>query len=126
MFDLLYSGLSVNPKRLRVVKPEIRVLGIDDGRFVPHSKSQVPIVGVVFRGGYWLEGVMSTTVTVDGVDSTERISKMVISSPHYKQLRVIMLNGVTFGGFNIVDIQTLNRCTGLPVIVVTQKKPLYV
>jgi endonuclease V-like protein UPF0215 family len=113
----------VNPKRLGVVKPEIRVLGIDDGRFIPHSKSQVHLVGVVFRGGYWLEGVMSTTVTVDGMDSTERISKMVTSSSHYKQLRVIMLNGVTFGGFNIVDIQKLNRHTGLPVIVVTQKKP---
>ncbi len=113
----------MNPKRLGVVKPEIRVLGIDDGRFIPHSKSQVHLVGVVFRGGYWLEGVMSTTVTVDGMDSTERISKMVTSSSHYKQLRVIMLNGVTFGGFNIVDIQKLNRHTGLPVIVVTQKKP---
>jgi len=110
-------------RRLRVIKPEIRVLGIDDGQFVPHSKGQVPVVGVVFRGGFWLEGVMSTTVTIDGLDATSRISHMVTCSPHYKQLRVILLNGVTFGGFNVVDIQALNKETGLPVIVVTQKKP---
>lgn len=112
------------PRRaLRVVKPEIRVLGVDDGKFVPHSRTQVPVVGIVFRGGYWFEGVMSTTITVDGFDSTEKICKMVINSPHYKQLRVILLNGITLGGFNVVDIKTLNRQTDLPVVAVTDKKP---
>ena len=112
------------PRRsIRVVKPEIRVLGVDDGKFIPHSKNQVPVVGIVFRGGYWLDGVMSTLIAVDGFDATENISKMIISSPHYKQLRVIMLNGVTLGGFNVVDIKALNAETGLPVIAVTDKKP---
>jgi len=48
---------------------------------------------------------------------------MITSSPHYKQLRVIMLNGVTFAGFNIVNIKTLNATTKLPVITVTREKP---
>ena len=110
-------------KRLRAIKPEIRVLGIDDGKFVPHSRGQVPVVGVVFRGGYWLDGVISTTVTVDGLDATSKISQMVTCSSHCRQLRVIMLHGVTFGGFNVVDIQKLSSQTGLPVIVVNQKHP---
>jgi hypothetical protein len=83
----------------------------------------VPVVGVVFRGGSWLDGVMHTLLTVDEFDATEKITRMVTASPHYKQLRVIMLNGVTFAGFNIVDIKELNAQTGLPVIAVTQKKP---
>ena len=29
---------------------------------------------------------------------------MIVASPHYKQLRVIMLNGLTFAGFNVLDI----------------------
>jgi len=112
------------PRRaLRVVKPEIRVLGVDDGKFVPHSKSQVPVVGIIFRGGYWFDGVMSTLIAVDGFDATENISKMIINSPHYRQLRVIMLNGITLGGFNVADIKALNAQTGLPVIAVTSKKP---
>jgi endonuclease V-like protein UPF0215 family len=107
----------------RVIKPEIRVLGVDDGAFVPHVKGQVPVVGVVFRGGYWLDGVMHTEIAVDGFDATNKISLMITSSPHYKQLRVILLNGITFAGFNFVDVKKLNTVTKLPVITVTREKP---
>jgi endonuclease V-like protein UPF0215 family len=110
-------------KSFRVIKPEIRVLGVDDGPFIPHTKGQVPVIGVVFRGGYWLDGVMHTKIAVDGFDATEKIVAMITSSSHYKQLRVIMLNGVTFAGFNIVDVKALNAATKLPVITVTREKP---
>jgi endonuclease V-like protein UPF0215 family len=106
-----------------VIKPEIRVLGVDDGVFTPHVESWVPVVGVVFRGGYWLDGVMHTEVLVDGFDATEKISAMITNSPHYCQLRVIMLNGITFAGFNVVDMKGLNNATHLPIIAVTREKP---
>jgi len=110
-------------KSFRIIKPEIRVLGVDDCPFIPHIKGQVPVIGVVFRGGYWLDGVMHTKIAVDGFDATHKITSMITSSPHYKQLRVVMLNGVTFAGFNIVNIKTLNAATKLPVITVTREKP---
>lgn len=110
-------------KKFRVIKPEIRVLGVDDGVFSPRSKGLVPVVGVVFRGGYWLDGVMHTNVKIDGLDATKKITSMIINSPHHKQLRVIMLNGITFAGFNVVDIKKLNAKTKLPVIAVTREKP---
>jgi len=110
-------------KKFRVVKPEIRVLGVDDGVFTPHVKGLVPIVGVVFRGGYWLDGVMHTKVKVDGFEATNKVASMIINSPHYKQLRVTMLNGITFAGFNVVDIKKLNMETKLPVIAVTRERP---
>jgi endonuclease V-like protein UPF0215 family len=110
-------------KSFRVVKPEIRVLGVDDGVFTPHVEAWVPVVGVVFRGGYWLDGVMHTKIAVDGFDATEKIASMITDSPHSRQLRVIMLNGITFGGFNVVDIKALHAKTGLPVVAVTREKP---
>ena len=110
-------------KRFRSIKPEIRVLGVDDGVFIPHSKGLVDVVGVVFRGGYWLDGVMRTEIEVDGLDATEKIASMIIESPHYKQLRIIMLNGITFAGFNVVDIKELYNKTELPVIVITRDMP---
>ena len=113
----------MSEKKLCSIKKEIRVLGVDDGAHVFRAKSRVPIVGVVFRGGSWLDGVMSTCVSVDGFEATEAISNMITSSPHYGQLRVIMLNGITLAGFNIVDIAKLNKSTGLPVIVVLRDKP---
>ena len=110
-------------KRFRSIKPEIRVLGVDDGVFIPRSKGLVDVVGIVFRGGYWLDGVMRTEIEVDGLDATEKIASMIIESPHYKQLRVIMLSGITFAGFNVVDIKELYSNTGLPVIALTRDLP---
>jgi endonuclease V-like protein UPF0215 family len=98
-------------------------LGVDDGVFTPHVKGFALIVGVVFRGGYWLDGVMHTKVRVDGLDATRKIASMIINSPHRKQLRVIMLNGVTCAGFNVIDIKKLDTETRLPVIAVTREKP---
>jgi len=110
-------------KKFRSVKPEIRVLGVDDGFFIPHTKGTVDVIGVVYRGGYWLDGVMRTEVTIDGMDATEKIASMIKESPHYDQLRVVVLNGVTFAGFNVVDINELRKRVNLPVIAVTREKP---
>ncbi len=110
-------------KAIREVKPEIRVVGIDDGAFVPHSKRLADVVGVVFRGGYWLDGFMHTKVRVDGMDATEQLANMIVESPHYPQLRVIMLDGVTLAGFNVVDIAELYERLKLPVIAVTRDRP---
>jgi hypothetical protein len=114
---------TVDVKRFRVVKKEIRVLGIDDGVFVPQKKGKATIVGVVYRGGLWLDGVMSTQIEVDGLDATEKIASMILDSPHYPQLRVIMLNGLTFAGFNVVDIKKLYEKTDLPIIAISREKP---
>jgi endonuclease V-like protein UPF0215 family len=99
------------------------VLGIDDGVFTPHVEGSALIVGVVFRGGYWLDGVMHTRVKVDGLDATRELISMIVNSRHYRQLRIIMLNGVTCAGFNVVDIKKLSKETKLPVIAVTREKP---
>ncbi len=60
--SIRFKGKSLSsPKKFRIIKPEIRVLGIDDGKFIPHTKGTVIVVGVVFRGGYSIDGVMHTT-----------------------------------------------------------------
>jgi endonuclease V-like protein UPF0215 family len=110
--------------RIRHVKPEIRILGIDDGAFKPHTKGLVDVVGVVYRGGYWLDGVMKTEVEIDGTDATEKIASMITQSDHYSQLRVVMLDGVTFAGLNVVDIKELLQRVHLPIIVITRERPL--
>jgi uncharacterized protein len=110
-------------KAFRVIKQEIRVLGIDDGKFKPHTKGEVIVVGVVFRGGVSIDGIMHTHVAIDGLDATEKLTAMINESPHKHQLRLVMLNGVTLAGFNLVDLPKLHADTGLPVIALTQVKP---
>ena len=102
-------------KAFRSVKTEVRILGVDDGYFIPHTKGKCEVVGVVFRGGYWLDGVMHTRIDIDGMDATDKLAMMVNGSPHYGQLRVIMLNGITFAGFNVVDTLELFELTDIPI-----------
>ncbi len=111
------------PKPFRVIKNEIRVVGVDDGNFVPHTKGKAIVVGVIFRGSLSVEGVMHTHISIDGLDSTNKLIQMINCSSHHKQLRLVMLNGITLAGFNLVDINKLCKTTKLPIIAITPNKP---
>ncbi|AKB76074.1 hypothetical protein MSLAZ_2813 [Methanosarcina lacustris Z-7289] len=102
------------------IKPEIRILGIDDSALL---NEKIMIVGTVFRGGDWIDGILRSDITRDGLDATEVIGTMIKNSRHYSQLRIVMLDGITYGGFNVVDIEELYRKTGLPVIVIMRSYP---
>jgi len=110
-------------KKFRKIKQEIRILGIDDAPFPPHTKNKVMLIGTIFRGGTWLDGVLRTYISGDGTDSTVNIVKMVNGSRHKGQIGVIMLDGITFGGFNVVNIKEIFDETGIPVIVAMRKFP---
>lgn len=103
-------------------KKEVRIIAWDDCEFKFNSKS-VTVVGVIFRGGQFLDGLLSIKIAKDGLDATEKISSAINSSRHYDQLSLIMLDGITFAGFNMVDIKELRKRTELPVIVVQRDKP---
>ncbi|NIO20349.1 MAG: DUF99 family protein, partial [Candidatus Aenigmarchaeota archaeon] len=101
---------------------EIRIIGWDDTPFTFKDR-ETTLIGVVCRGGVQIDGVIRTKIKVDGTDVTERLAKAVNESKHKEQLRLIMLDGITFGGFNIVDIERLHKKTKLPVIVIIRDSP---
>jgi len=105
------------------MKKEIRIVGFDDAPFVPRSKGKAIVIGVITRGGGFADGIIKTEVEIDGLDATEVLSRVINKSKHKPQLRVIMLNGITIAGFNMVNIYKLSKQTNLPVIVVNRKKP---
>jgi hypothetical protein len=98
------------------------VLGIDDGPFSMAQREGVPIAGAVFAGGR-LDGVLMGSVTRDGNDAAAAICRMVETSRFRGHIRLIMLQGIALGGFNVVDAFALNRRLGLPVLVVARRKP---
>ncbi|MEM3374506.1 MAG: DUF99 family protein [Candidatus Woesearchaeota archaeon] len=104
------------------MKREIRVIGIDD---CPHTKKDnfVYVIGTIFRGSKILDGVISCKVKIDGDDATEKIAFMINNSKFKKQLKVIFLDGIAVGGFNVVDIQELYEKTKIPVIVIMRNYP---
>ncbi|MDV3104122.1 endonuclease dU [Thermococcus waiotapuensis] len=110
---------------IRKVKPQIRVVGFDDGTFSFSSKlnrERTLLIGVVMKGSQEVVGVLSRWITVDGRDATDAMIESILSS-RFKDLRVILLKGITYAGFNVVDLERLHGETGLPVVVVVRKKP---
>ncbi len=103
------------------IKDEIRILGLDDGSF-SREDSETLLVGTIYRGGKWLDGVISTDITVDGWDATEKTIKMIKNSK-YEDLRLVMSNGITVAGFNILDIDKIYDETQLPVIIFMEQYP---
>ncbi|AEH25391.1 endonuclease dU [Pyrococcus yayanosii] len=108
---------------IRKVKPEIRVVGFDDGTFsFKATGDKTILVGVVMKGAKEVVGVLTRWITVDGLDATDAIIDAVLRS-RFKDLRVIMLRGITYAGFNVVDVERVFEETGLPVVIVIKKRP---
>lgn len=106
-----------------MLKDEIRVIGIDDSPFRKFKRGQVLVVGTIFRGGKYFDGILSTKVSIDGNNATKKIADMINRCKFKPQLRCIFLDGISVGGFNVIDIKELSSKTNLPVIVIMRKKP---
>jgi hypothetical protein len=105
-----------------VSKPHPRVYAFDDSPFT-FKDERTPLVGLVVTLPDYVEGVLRGEVAVDGDDSTDVVASLVTNSPHYEACQAIMLDGIAFGGFNIVDLDRLCEATRLPVLTVTRRKP---
>jgi uncharacterized protein len=104
------------------VKPQVRVLGIDDAPF-SFGESRVPIVGVVVKLPGYVEGVMISDVAVDGDDADQAILDLIMHSRYREQIRLVLVDGTALGGFNVVDIDHLHNVTGIPFCTVTRDRP---
>jgi len=104
------------------MKRQIRILGIDDAPFT-FNDDITSIIGVVMRGGEYLECVLRRQITIDGTEATNVVIEMIRQTRHRPQVKTIMLDGVTLGGFNIVDIIKIYETTKIPVITITRDKP---
>lgn len=102
------------------IKPQIRILAVDDSSL---KFEKVTIIGTFFRGGRQLDGILRTEITKDGLDATEVLVRMIRNSKFCSQIRVIILDGVTYAGFNPVDITLLHRETSIPVLVFMRSCP---
>lgn len=98
------------------------VVGFDDAPFQRSHRGDVLVVGAVFARAR-LDGVISTRVRRDGINATQRLLDCLSGSKYFAQLQAILLQGIAFAGFNVVDLARLHAATGLPVIVVARRAP---
>ncbi len=104
------------------MKPKSRFLGIDDGPF-HFGDDEVPLVGVAVQAPAYIEAVLMARAHVDGRDATERILGMVRTSRYREGLRLVFLNGIAVGGFNVIDLARLHEELAVPVVTVTRRAP---
>ncbi len=91
-------------------------IGIDDGPFT--KQDTAPLVAALLHGPH-LQKVRASGITVDGLDATDKALKLLKGWKYVP----ILLSGVTFAGFNLIDPHILQRKYRVPVIVVVGSRP---
>ncbi len=103
------------------MKRNLRILGIDDSPFLRGDRSCY-LIGVVMRLDLYIEGMIMSEITVDGTDASDRMVELA-SSDLGRSCNVILTQGVTFGGFNMIDPDFVYASSGKPVLTVTDRNP---
>jgi len=93
---------------------------VDDGAFSPRKERGIRalLVAVLCKRSR-IEAVKIATIEVDGTDAGNVLRGML------RRIRfdLVMLSGITFGGFNLIDITTLARDLHRPVIAISGERP---
>src|SRR6266545_1643311 len=83
------------------------VVGFDDFPFPRTHRGDVQVVGTVYTR-LRLDGIISGRIRRDGVNATDRLTHLIRGSRFAPQLRLVMLQGIALGGFNVVEERILS------------------
>ena len=103
-------------------KKQIRVIGFDDAPFERHQQRKVNISGIVCANTRF-EGMVWGAVEADGHDATDTICQLLLGKKFLPQLHLVLLDGIGFGGFNLVDLPQLAQRLELPCVAMMRKLP---
>lgn len=102
---------------------KIRVIGFDDAHYADKSHgSEVNVAGIVCSDVRF-EGMLWGSIAKDGLDATENLIRMLAGSKFAAQVQIVLTDGITFGGCNVVNLSELNRALGVPVVAVMRRTP---
>jgi uncharacterized protein len=100
----------------------LRAIGFDDGPFPRAHRGAVPLVGAVCSGTRF-EGMVLGRVRRDGRNATDALCGLLRSGKFLPQLHLVLLDGIAFGGFNVVDLPRLARTLRRPCVAVMRRPP---
>jgi uncharacterized protein len=100
----------------------LRAIGFDDAPFARGRRGPVAIAGVVCAGTRF-EGLVWGTVRQDGWNATEVLVSLLAGGKFLPQLHVVLLDGIAFGGFNVVDLAALAAALRRPCVAVMRRPP---
>jgi endonuclease V-like protein UPF0215 family len=97
-------------------------IAFDDAPFPHAHRGNIRLIGIVCARTR-LDGVLSGSIRRDGANSTRVMGRMLRSSPFDQHVRVVLLQGIAVGGFNVVDVHALAEEVARPVLVVMRRQP---
>src|SRR5438105_7051238 len=100
----------------------LRAIGFDDVPWRHRKAGRVGLVGVVCAGTRF-EGMVFGSVRRDGWRATDSIIGLLAGRKFLPQLHLVLLDGIAFGGFNVVDLPRLARALQRPCVAVMRKLP---
>jgi len=98
------------------------VIGFDDAPFEPDHRGDVLLVGTVYAAER-LEGVLSGKVRRDGANAGDVVVRLVSQSRFRQHVQAILLQGIAFAGFNVVDLWAVHEALRVPVIAISRRRP---
>jgi uncharacterized protein len=100
----------------------LRVIGFDDMPWRHRRTRAVGVVGAVCAGTRF-EGMVYGTVRRDGWRATSALEALLAAGKFLPQIHLVLLDGIAFGGFNVVDLPRLARTLQRPCVAVMRKLP---
>ncbi len=101
----------------------LRSIGFDDAPFERGSgRGLVPVAGVICAGTRF-EGMVWGQVRRDGWNATDVLVSLLAGGKFLPQLHLVLLDGITLGGFNVVDLPALATRLRRPCIAVMRRPP---
>lgn len=100
----------------------LRAVGFDDAPFTRGRRGLVGIAGVVCAGTRF-EGLVWGRVRQDGWNATAELVRLLRGGKFLPQLHLVLLDGIAFGGFNVVDLSALAAALGRPCVAVMRRPP---
>lgn len=100
----------------------VRAVGFDDA---PHRRGQpesVGLAGVVCRNTRF-DGMVWGRVEPDGWDAGDVVARTLEEGKFLEQLDLVLLDGIAFGGFNVIDLPRLADRLGKPCATVMRRRP---
>ena len=110
-------------EKLLISGRKIRVCGFDDAHYADKTPgSPVNVAGIICSNTRF-EGMVRGEIEKDGTDATEMMAKILLESKFMAQVQIVLLDDVTFGGCNVVNIRDLHQRLQVPVVAVMRKHP---
>ena len=103
------------------MKNNIRVIGIDDGPFKRGTDIETCITGVVMRLDGTIEDIRIRMLKIDDANVLETISALIPENSR-TLIKAVISEGVTFGGFGLIDPESFFVYTSIPFISITKGK----